>query len=301
MSTPRSQPDDRPATAISPDFLAHTVDLDRFPIHAPDAPGYREVVTRVRAQLDDVGCSVLSGFLRPEAAAELASEGQRLAPRAHHRTIHTNPYSSPDDDSLPPEHPVRIFMERNNAFVAADYIPADSHLMRLYQSPTFRRFVADCLDEEQIYEYADPLAKLVLNVLRPGAQHPWHYDTNEFIVSTLLQPAEAGGEFQYCPGIRSPASENDEQVSAVLRGVDDGPVRRLGLKSGDLQLFYGRYSLHRVTRVEGNGHRITGIFAYAKQPGAIGRVERTQRLFGRVTEAHRAAEATRVRADQLRD
>ncbi|WP_428262527.1 HalD/BesD family halogenase [Haliangium sp.] len=258
-------------------------------------------MARVRAELAEVGCSVLSGFLRPEAVAELAREGEALAPHAHHRTIHTNPYSSPDDERLPPEHPVRIFMERNNAFVAADRIPTDSHLMRLYQADAFRRFVADCLGEGEIYEYADPLAKLVLNVLRPGAQHPWHYDTNEFIVSTLLQPAEAGGAFQYCPGIRSPESENDDQVSAVLRGLDEEPIRRLDLKSGDLQLFYGRYSLHRVTRVEGERHRITGIFAYAKRPGAIGRVERTQRLFGRVTEAHREAEASRVRADQLRD
>ena len=292
------------APAMSPDessFLGQAVDLDRYPLHAHGTDAYRAAVDRARAALAGDGCCVLAGFLRPEAVAALVRESRALAPRAHHRTIYTNPYSSPDDESLPPEHPVRTFLERNNAFVAADLIPEDGVIKRLYQSAAFRQFVADCLGDEQIYEYDDPLAKLVLNVLRPGAQHPWHYDTNEFIVSTLVDPAEQGGEFEYCPGIRSPASERYERVGAVLRGEDTSPVRHLPLRSGDLQIFYGRYSLHRVTRVQGERERISAIFAYAKQPGIIGRVERTRRLFGRVCQAHIDAENNRVRADGLRD
>ena len=63
-------------------------------------------------------------------------------------------------------------------------------------------------------------------------------------------------------------------------------MRRLRLRPGDLQLFTGRYSLHRVTEVEGTRSRHTAIFAYSERPGVIGTPERTRQLFGRVTPAH---------------
>jgi hypothetical protein len=66
-------------------------------------------------------------------------------------------------------------------------------------------------------------------------------------------------------------------------------------------MFKGRFSLHRVTTVQGDRDRITGIFAYALRPGVVGRVERTKQIFGRVSPIHlRAAEDNRI-ADALMD
>ena len=70
-----------------------------------------------------------------------------------------------------------------------------------------KQFVAACLGEAQIWEYADPYAGLVQNVMPPGTEQPWHYDTNEFIVSMMTQQPTAGGDFEYCPNIRSPEGE----------------------------------------------------------------------------------------------
>lgn len=277
------------------------IDRGRYPIDNPTSDLYKARVAESRKALQSSGCSVLRGFLTSSAVASLQKESDALADKAHRRTIYTNPYSSPDDESLPSDHPVRTFQERNNAFVAADFIPDGSLLKRVYTSPDFQRFLAACLGVERIYEYDDPYAKLVLNVLEPGTQHPWHYDTNEFIVSTLIHRADAGGDFEYCPNIRSQESENYEEVSAVLRGKDDSRITSLSLEPGDLQLFHGRYSLHRVSRIRGSKPRVTGILAYALVPGVIGGVERTTRLFGRVDAAHVAAEHSRVRADGLRD
>lgn len=79
-------------------------------------------------------------------------------------------------------------------------------------------------------------------------------------------------------------------------------VHTLDLRPGDLQIFRGRYSLHRVTRV---GRRSTprhaAIFVYTEQAGVIGPLERTRQLFGRVLPAHEAAERARVRFDRLLD
>jgi hypothetical protein len=76
----------------------------------------------------------------------------------------------------------------------------------------------------------------------------------------------------------------------VLGGTR-APVKRLDLQAGDLQIFYGRNSLHRVTRIEGARERHTVILGYAEEPGQIAGAARTKRLFGRVSDAHLEADA----------
>jgi hypothetical protein len=191
-------------------------------------------------------------------------------------------------------------MQRGNAFVARDQIDREAIIHRLYTSDLFQHFVATCFGKPRLYELEDDLSALVLNVIRPGLEHPWHFDTNEFTVSMLTQEADEGGVFEYCPNIRSATSENLDDVAAVLAGQAGHLVHRLTLRPGDLQLFKGRYALHRVSPVGGKRERHTAIFAYSEQPGVIGSVARTRQLFGRVLPQHLEAEK-RVRVDQLLD
>jgi hypothetical protein len=86
----------------------------------------------------------------------------------------------------------------------------------------------------------------------------------------------------------------------VLRG-DTQQVTRLHLAPGDLQLFLGRFSLHRVTKNTGPSDRLLLIMSFAEKPGVIGSVERTRELYGKVTDRHIEAQAQRVRADSLMD
>lgn len=275
--------------------LETLVDTDRYPIDDPSCERYRALIEHIESELSGNGCSVVPDFFRPETVARMGAEARRLAPLAHTNDIETNAYSTLDDASLPPGHPVRLFMERSNAFVPREAIPAAAVMSQLYHCNAFQAFVADAVGVDRVFEYADPFAGLVLNVLRTGCQHPWHYDTNEFIASALVSPAEQGGLFEYCPQIRSPHDENYGAVGRVIRGEDRSPVRQLALVAGDLQLFRGRFSLHRVTRVEGDTPRLSAIFAYAERPGFIGRVERTRQLFGRVSPVHIAAESDSAR------
>ncbi|MBB4284789.1 HalD/BesD family halogenase [Roseospira goensis] len=294
-----------PAADVSPTpaptaHLADPIALDRYPIADLATTAAQALVADCRRQLAADGCVVLEGFVRPEARAALAAESARLAPRAHFNSTETNPYNSAGDPTLPPTHPRNIFGRRDNGFVAGDRIPAETLVRRLYHDTRLQRFVAACVGVETIHEYADPLAGLVINVLRPGCQHPWHYDTNEFIVSLMTRRADGGGRFEYCPGIRAPGDENEAAVGAVLHG-DRTPVRSLDLRVGDLQIFHGRYALHRVAPVEGERERHTLILGYATEPGVVGRAARTRAIFGRVTQAHLDAERSRVRADTLAD
>jgi hypothetical protein len=280
--------------------LDRIVDTTRYPIVEPDSDAWKTLVTQVQSELDADGCCRLSNFIRPELIDELRLEGERIAPAAHYVVETVNVYNIDIDTPLPDGHPGRVRMERGNAFVARDQIDPDAVIAQLYTDEKFRYFLACCFGRAQLYELADPLSALVLNVIRPGLSHPWHFDTNEFTVSLLTQEAELGGVFEYCPAIRSAASENLEDVAAVLAGRGDHLIRRLVLRPGDLQLFQGRYSLHRVSEVGGSAARHTAIFAYTEQPGVIGSVARTRQLFGRVRPEHLAAER-RVRVDQLLD
>lgn len=281
--------------------LHHPINIERYPITEPDSPAWRAEVARARAELREVGCRVLPDFIRADLLDDLRSEGAQIAPLAYYDVETVNAYNLDVRTPLPPEHPGRITMERGNAFVARDRIPTDAIIHRLYTNPLFQQFVAACFGLPRLYELADPLSGLVLNVVAPGRSHPWHFDVNEFTVSMLTQAPVAGGEFQYCPNIRSAENENFADVRSVLDGVGEDLIHHLELRPGDLQLFQGRYALHQVSTVRGEQDRHTAIFAYSESPGVLGSVARTRQLFGRVLPEHLAAERDAVRVDELLD
>ncbi|MFD9215899.1 MULTISPECIES: arpA protein [unclassified Streptomyces] len=281
--------------------LDQVVDTNRYPLSELDGAEGQAVIARARRELADLGCTVLPDFIRPALQDVLREEGSSLAPRAHHDLETVNVYNIAVDADLPEDHPGRRTFQRGNAFVARDRIPDDSLIGRLYSDAAFRDFVARCFGLPRLYELADPLSGLVLNVVSPGMEHPWHFDTNEFTVSMLTREAEDGGVFEYCPNIRSAQDENFTAVRDVLDGRGGRLVRRLPLRPGDLQLFKGRYSLHRVSPVRGGTARHSAIFAYSERPGVIGSVARTRQLFGRVLPEHLEAEGRAVRGDRLLD
>lgn len=282
--------------------LSDIIDTERYPLQAPNSQRMQELVEVCRQQLAAQGSYVLPGFLRPEAMQRVTEEGRVLAQKTFFSPRQqTNAYFTHDDPSLPATDPRRIFMDRTSGFVTRDMIPADCIIHRIYVARAMKLFVAACLQQERVWEYADPYAGLVQNVLPDGTQQPWHYDTNEFIVSMMTQRAEHGGDFEYCPNIRSPEGENYDGVGKVLRNEDRSVVKVLTLRPGDVQFFKGRFSLHRVTPVSGAVQRHTAIFAYSQKPNVIGRLERTRQLYGRVSEAHLIAESQLVRNDTLID
>jgi hypothetical protein len=281
--------------------VGQVVDTARYPLAEPTGAGWNDVVSRARDDLQRVGCSVLPNFIRSSVCEALRLECASVASLAYYDVETVNVYNIAVDSALPAAHPGRIAMRRGNAFVARDRIPADFISHRLYASELFQQFIASCFGLPRVYELADRLAGLCLNVLTPGMEHPWHFDTNEFTVSLLTQQAAAGGIFEYCPNIRSAQAENFADVRAVLTQQGGPPIHRLALRPGDLQLFKGRHSMHRVSPVQGTGARHSAIFAYSERPGVVGNVARTRQLFGRVLPQHRAAEELPVRVDQLLD
>lgn len=274
------------------------IDLRRYPLAEPGSERWLRAVADARVGLLRSGCAVLPGFVPAGRLAALRAECASLAGHAFEEERQVNVYNTQPEPDLAEDHPARQVMLRGNAFVARDNIPEHFIIQRLYVSELFQRFLAECLGRQRVHPYADPLAGLVVNIVRPGREHPWHFDTNEFAVSMVTQAPENGGAFEYVPGIRTANSENFPAVAAVLRGDGGDLVRTLPLRPGDLQIFLGRYSMHRVCAVRGNRARYSAIFSYSDRPGVIGNAERSRQLFGRTTAVHE--EPTR-RPDELLD
>ena len=241
---------------------------------------------------------MLKGFVPADRIAALVAEADRVSPAAHRSYNRTNVYFTTDDPALPSGHPKRRFFDRSNAFVPADNFGTDSILRAIYQWPAFAPFIQAALQEDRFHPYADPLADVIVNVVKQGGGFPWHFGTNNYTVTLAIQNGEAGGLFEYAPGLRSASDENYDGVAAVLDGRSDG-VKSLALEPGDLQIFKGRYALHRVSPVTGARPRYVGIFSFVEEPGMVAKPERCKQLYGRVLPVH--FERAGVRADTLLD
>jgi len=260
------------------------IDLQRYRLDRPDTPEYQAMIAAVKRELKDDGCSVLRGFVRQERINDLVAESDAAAPNAHMAKNRTNAYFTTDDESLDEDHPKRQFFDRSNAFISADNFGDGSALRAIYQWQPFFDLIKQALGEQEFYRYADPLADVIVNMADEGNGFPWHFDTNNYTVTLAIQNAEAGGEFEYAPNIRK-QDENFDEVRRVLDGTSD-KLKTLALEPGDLQIFKGRYSMHRVAPLRGARPRYVAIFSYVEEPGMVGSPERTKQLYGKVLPIH---------------
>ena len=289
-------------TDVSTITLRELIDLDRYPIDQPDSSGYQDAVAAARSDLSSVGCAVVKDLVRPDALQRLGAEIWERKDTTHFSTQVINPYfhfnENPD---FPSDHPMNTFLERSSGFIPGDSWEPTTAMRQMFEHHDLAAFLADCLEIPEIHPYADPLAGLTANILDPGQQFTWHFDTNEFAVTVLVEEADDGGLFEYVHNIRSVDDEGFDHIKEVLDGGRRG-VHTLDLRPGDMQIFRGRFSLHSVSRVHTDSKpRHAAIFAYTEKPGVIGRLERTEQLFGRVLQEHVDAEQARIRTDALID
>ena len=278
------------------------VDFTIYPLDCPESRQYKKALENARAQLNEDGCAIFRDLLRPTAVRIISQEIVARKSTTHFSTSSMNPYfHSTHNPDYPDHHPVNTFIERSSGFIPGDSWDSSLAIDVLFRSEALTQFIRDALETKSVFCYADPLAGLTANILDPGQQFAWHFDTNDFAVTAMIDEADDGGLFEYVPMTRTPDDESFEKIQQVLDG-DRTMVKTLDLRAGDLQIFRGRHSLHRVTRVPTSSKpRHAAIFAYTAEPGVIGRVERTRQLFGRVLAAHEEAENLRVRSDSLID
>ena len=100
------------------------------------------------------------------------------------------------------------------------------------------------------------------------------------------------------PDLRSVNNENFQEVTNVLRG-ERKKVKSLDLQPGDLQIFKGRFSMHRVTKIEGSTSRYIALPTYVKDPYRVNKPEHSKQVYGKVLPIH--YERNNIEADGLLD
>jgi hypothetical protein len=253
------------------------VDLRRYPINEPGRAEYRTLVQSGRDQLRDHGVAQFAGFLSPAAVGEMIAESGRLADRAWASDQSHTVYFQPPDDSAGQDHPRALMQHSAKKAIAYDLIPSGAPVRRLYESDDMTAFIATVLGKPVLYRSADPFDALGIAVFEDGDELGWHFDNSEFSVTVMYTESDAGGHFDYCPGLRDSRDENYPGVRKVLLG-DPGAVVRLPTSPGTLAVFRGQHALHRVTEVSGPRPRINSILTYGERPGMkLNRL--TQELF----------------------
>lgn len=178
-----------------------------------------EIIAGVRSGLESDGCAVLSNFLSADGLDALLREAQARAHLAFYPEVkQANVHLNSADPSLGPNHPRNRFMSRTNGFVRSDEWDATTHSWQLYYWPALMAFLADRLGKDELFIYDDPVSNMIVNVQAPGEEFNWHFDTNEFTITMLLQSADDGGEFEYVPNLRSTTDECNDDINAVLDG-----------------------------------------------------------------------------------
>ena len=279
--------------------LKSIVDLEKYPIYDLNSPKIKNLIKRCKEELDQFSCSTISNFILPKSLKIMNSELEKQLNEVYMSKESINPYLYAEDDvSLPKDHPKRNFMNRYNGYLNSDCFPKNSEMKYLYETDELLKFISACLGVSPIYRWADPLACHAYNVMNPKGILPWHFDSCEFTLSIMIQKPEKGGIFEYCPNIREPGNENFDEVKKVLNG-DRTRVQQLKLEPGDLQIFKGRFTLHRVTEVEGEKSRYMCIPAYVLDPWRVNTPEHSKAIYGKVLPIH--IERNVARSDGLAD
>lgn len=280
-----------PASASMPSSaLAMTVNLAKYPIEDDETANYRSLLQSSVRQLDERGFVRLPNFLASDAVNDLTSsilklekEGVGFRSRDSHN-VFLEDDESPSSSKMNPMHPRRIQLKSSKLILNAhDLAPYADGLNKLFHSQTFLKFISSVL-QTKLYPSADPYGKYYGNIFYVGDGLNWHFDRSEYSISLILQPSKEGGAFQFAPNSRDAVQRWDEMpldVKQVSRSLEPHlvAVEEPTLMAGDMYIFRGQNSLHRVSEIV-EGKRINIILTFNTEPNVKLNQYTLQKFFG---------------------
>lgn len=245
--------------------IAQIINLDRYPIDRPGSSELLSLMAGGRAALEDRALFSLEGFIRPEMIAPMARELEGIVPRAVRYDGMRLAYDEADP-AMADDHP-RNQRHLSRYHQVLNYqIANDSPLRQVYFWQPLTDFLGELCGHQTFHRSDCPHLSLTAKIAGEGDTDGWHYDSNDVMFSILLQAPEAGGAFEYLPYIRSETEENYDGVAAAVADPQAKTVRP-AMAPGNLTVFKGDLSFHRVTPVEGDRKRIVALFCYDRRPG----------------------------------
>ena len=262
--------------------MENLIDLEHYPLDRLDSAEGKALIESCISDLDTAGMFTLKGFLRSEIIEQMLPQlRDGFAAESFTHAREHNIYFSDDIEGVAPDHPALKRVQTINHTLCGDQLPQS--LRRVYEWPALADFLARVMDKPALYPMADPLADANVMCYYEGEGLNWHFDRSEFTTTLLLQAPEQGGEFQYRQGLRSDENPNYDGVARLLRD-EDPDVSRLSLGAGDLNVFKGKNTAHRVTAPQGERERIVAVFTYYETPGRMFSDEESLGFYGRTAD-----------------
>lgn len=265
------------------------INLDEYPIHDKSAARYRDLVLRAREHLTQNGYVALPNFICKDGLERIKAQCLEVIDQrpvlGNQVGRAVNCYYTATNAELPIDHPQNILFDRQFGVIRDDMIRADDGIRQVYDSPFLVQFVADVLENPELYQSRDSYQALTVNVMREGDHLHWHFDCNACAVTLGVQLPEGGGQFEFVPFI---GREEYAKVSAVI-AAEPGTapdVREFCTEEGMLVFFCGGESIHCVRPVMGPRCRMVAALQFHTSPDAHDPPEMTQRIYGVPVEEH---------------
>ena len=245
------------------------VNLDAYPIQDIQSPTAQALVAKCRQDLDKNALCTLEDFVSPKALMVMKTEIDGLLNSAYRAEHERTPYSWRYNLDFPDSHPRRALHLNRYGYLLYDQFKKTALISQLFEWAPVTEFVRQVLGFETLYRTADPYLSIVVNIMQTGDELAWHFDTNDGVVSLMLQPADEGGHFEYAPYIRDEVDENYGGIQELFEGsssLTDQPA----IEAGTFVLFKGRRSCHRVTPIGQTTHpRVNILYSFDERPGMV--------------------------------
>lgn len=241
------------------------LNLEKYPLHTPLSEAYLELVRRCQTDLDTHGMFNLDGFVLEECLENAIGD---LAPKMtsesfKHERSH-NIYFKKQVEGLSKGHPALKEVKTSNRTLCADQLIGNP-VQQIYEWQPLADFIAQVMDKPSLYTMKDALARVNVMAYQEGETLNWHFDRSEFSTTLLLQAPEGGGEFEYRTNLRTDNDPNYDGVEKLLLGQD--PLKNsIDVKPGTLNVFRGKNTPHRVTKIKGKKERIIAVYSYYDRP-----------------------------------
>lgn len=198
-----------------------------------------------------------------------------------------NVFLDGDDESDTPSsmHPRQIQLNSSKVILNAKDLLRSKEVPDLDElfmtQKSILHFISSVM-QTKLYPSTDPYGKFYANIFHEGDGLNYHFDRSEYSISLILQPSEEGGEFQFLPNSRKIIETWDEMIldeEDIVKAVPHSQMKKPQLAAGDLYLFRGQNSLHRVSEVT-KGTRINMILTYNTEPDVRLNPYTLQKFFG---------------------
>ena len=262
---------------------AKYINSEKYPLDRPDSGDWKSLIDQCKSSLEETGACILKGFVHQPVLDRMSIEADRSFPRSHFcKDNHNVFFYDNEDDLLSLHHPLRIREDTSLNSIPYDLMDPNDALHQLYNWDPLMNFLSSILGHT-LYRMADPMAALTVNCMNEGQNHGWHYDESQVTITLLIQKPIEDGLFQCVPDLRNKDNDDYSKLGAILNGSETEVVT-LDIEPGDLLIFAGYYSLHRVTPVKGNKTRYVGTLCYKDKPNVMNSPEVQKLFYGRVNQ-----------------